>query len=199
MREVSYRELNSEHLARIVPAYFYITTRQRNAWWGTESRQYRGRTSLTCTLAAAKEVAEGWRAMGSAFTIQQVPGLHVMSEWRDIGLVEFHTSDSYSAWDVSRADAIRPGAPLPQVLDALGPEGLWRGVVPSGHSFVSGVLDGEETPQPLGPRATFRAWSSRSYGGDHLLGWSEHDGRHRATGVRRIVRASERAGTTEPI
>ncbi len=59
MEPVSYREFRDEQLSRIVPAYFYITTRDRNAWWGSESRQYRGLASLTCTLAAAKKVAEG--------------------------------------------------------------------------------------------------------------------------------------------
>ena len=188
MQQVSYRDFEGEHLARIAPAYFYITTRERSAWWGTTSKQYRGPTSLTCTLAAAKKVAEGWRAQGSAFTIQQVPGLHVMSEWTDLGLVEFHTSDSYSTWDPAHAGDIKAGKPLRDVLDALGPVGHWRGTPPSPHSFVSGVLDGEDVAEPLGARATFRAWSSYSFGGNYLLGWTEQPGHHKATGVRRIAK-----------
>ncbi len=188
MRQVSYGDFESEHLSRIVPAYFYITTRERNAWHSTTSRQYRGPTSLTCTLAGAKKVAEGWRAQGSAFTIQQVPGLHVQSEWTDLGLVEFHSDDSYSHWDGSYAQAIRSGQRLRDVLDALGPLGHWRGVAPSTHSFVSGVLDGDDVAEPLGARATFRAWSSHSFGGDFVLGWTERTGRHKSPGVRRIAK-----------
>lgn len=196
MRPVSYGEFEGEHLSRIAPAYFYVTTRERNAWWGTTSRQYRGPASLTCSLAAAKKVAEGWRAQGSAFSIQQVPGLHVMSEWKDIGLVEFHTNDSFSAWDVSRAEAIQPGQLMRDVLDSLGPLGQWRGVAPSAHSFVSGVLDGDDVAKPLGARASFRAWSSYSHGGDYWLGWSEQPGRHKAPGVRRIAKLTmERPST----
>ncbi|WP_431797019.1 hypothetical protein [Microbacterium kunmingense] len=188
MQQLSYTNFEGEHLSRIVPAYFYITTRERNAWWGTTSKQYRGPTSLTCTLAAAKKVAEGWRAQGSAFSIQQVPGLHVMSEWTDVALVEFHTNDSYSTWDQTHADEIKAGMPLRDVVDALGPMGHWRGTAPSPHSFVSGVLDGEDVAEPLGPRATFHAWSSYSFGGKYLLGWTEQAGRHKAPGVRRIAK-----------
>lgn len=187
MRQVSYRDFEGEKLTRIVPAYFY-TTRERNAWHSTTSRQYRGPTSLTCTLAGAKKVAESWRAQGSAFTIQQVPGLHVQSEWTDLGLVEFHSDDSYAGWDGSHAQAIRSGERLRDVLDALGPLGHWRGVAPSTHSFVSGVLDGEDVAERLGARAIFRAWSSYSVGGNHMLGWTEQTGRHKAIGVRRIAK-----------
>lgn len=190
MHEVNFRDFEGEHLSRIVPAYFYITTRERNAWHSTTSRQYRGQTSLTCTLAGAKKVAEGWRAQGSAFTIQQVAGLHLMSEWIDIAAVEFHSNDSYSAWDQGCAAAIRPGSRLRDVLDALGPEGCWRGVRPSPHSFVSGVLDADDVAEPLGARAVFRAWSSHSFGSDHFLGWTEQAGRHKAPGVRRIARVA---------
>ena len=190
MEPVSYREFRDEHLSRIVPAYFYITTRERNAWWGSESRQYRGLASLTCTLAAAKKVAEGWRAQGSAFTIQQVPGLHVMSEWTDLGLVEFHSNDSFAKWDSTNASKLRAGTPLSTVLDALGPLGEWRGVAPSTHSFVSGVLESDDVVTPLGPRASFAAWTSFSQGGDYRLGWNERPGRHKAPGVRNIARLS---------
>lgn len=111
-----------------------------------------------------------------------------MSEWTDIGLVEFHTNDSFSTWDRSSADAIQPGQRLRDVLDALGPLGKWRGVAPSAHSFVSGELDSEDVTEPLGARASFRAWSSYSHGGNYWLGWSERAGRHKAPGVRRITR-----------
>lgn len=188
MQQVTYQALENEHLSRAVPGYFYITTRERNAWHATTSRQYRGPASLTCTLEGAQRVAEGWRAQGSAFTIQKVPGLHLQSEWSDLGLVEFHTSDSYSGWDHSHSSGVQSGQELRDVLDALGPFGRWRGVAPSPHSFVSAILDGEDVVEPLGPRAMFRAWSSYSHGGGCMLGWFEHTGRHKAAGVRKVAR-----------
>ncbi|MCT9002963.1 hypothetical protein [Microbacterium memoriense] len=197
MHEVNYRDLDGEHLSRIVPAYFYITTRERNAWHSTTSRQYRGQTSLTCTFAGAKKVAEGWRAQGSAFAIQQVPGLHLMSEWADVAIVEFHTNDSYSAWDHSYAEALQPGSGLRDVLNALGAAGHWRAIPPSAHSFVTGVLDADEVAEPLGARAVFRAWSSLSLGSDYVLGWSEHPGRHKAPGVRRIAKLATTDSATD--
>lgn len=197
MHKVNFGDFEGEHLSRIVPAYFYITTRERNAWHSTTSVQYRGQTSLTCTLAGAKKVAEGWRAQGSAFSIQQVPGLHLMSEWTDVATVEFHSNDSYSAWDEKYVEAIRPGSRLRDVLDALGPEGRWRGIRPTAHSFVSGVLDADDVAEPLGTRAVFRAWSSHSFGGDNLLAWSEQSGRHKAPGVRRIARLAMEQPSTK--
>lgn len=193
MRSLNYSDLNDEHLSRILPAYFFITTRQRNAWWGTKSRQYRGPASLTCSLNSAKKVAESWRAQGSAFSIQKVPGLHVMSEWTDIGIVEFHTDDSFSTWHSTESNLIAPGRPLPAVLDALGPHGPWRGIAPSSHSFVSGVLEPNEVAEPIGKRASFSAWRSYSEGGGYMLGWIEQHGRHKAAGVRRIARLATRA------
>lgn len=192
MEAYHFGELGEEALQALVPAYFYVTTRQRNAWWGVQSSQYRGPTSLTCALSEAKEVAEGWRKQGSAFTIQRVPGILVISEnGVAVGAVEFHSNNSYSSWDRVGARQLRVGTPLPRVLHALGPGGVWRGAPPSEDSFISARVTERDHVERMGNRASFRAWTSQSYGGSYWLGWTERPGRHEAPGVRRIVRTSK--------
>ncbi|APZ33274.1 hypothetical protein [Microbacterium aurum] len=191
MSESSYRDLAKEHLERIVPVSLYVTTRQRNAWHGTASLHYRGPISLSCTLSEAQAVAEDWRAQGSTFSIEQVPGLHLMSEWSDVIIVEFHSDISFLAWDQSQSDQIRRGAAMTDAIDALGTPGRWRSPRPSEQSFIARLLQPEEAPIPLGSRARFMAWSSVSHGGGYALEWNAHPGRHNASGVRRISRLAQ--------
>jgi len=178
-------------LRSVMPAALFIVTRQRNAWHGTESRQYKGPTSLTTTLSAAKKVGEGWRRQGSQFTIQEIPGLLIASHHSRYALVEFHSSNSFGTWRGDPVEYLRPGIPLRSVLDAFldftGYYSKWTAPRPSPDSLVSRRLQEGEIPLLLEPGANLRAWSSEFIGADYLIYWREQKGRHKPDGTLKIA------------
>lgn len=180
-------EALGDALVAIGPCYLYIVTRERNAYWGAQSRQYKGRSSLALTLDAAKQVAEEWRGSGSTFTIQKIPGLCAQGTRFNLVLAEFHSNDSFGDWDPSQAPLVAKGTPLTLVRYHLTHRGRWLGAVPSASSFVTGFTEGKERPAPIGERAHFRSWTSFSVGSNSYLQWTRHPGRHRASGVRKVA------------
>lgn len=178
--------MKEEKLTYLGTGVFYIVTRQRNAWWGIESRNYQGPTSLTVTLDAAKQVAESWRQRGSQFTIQEIPGLVVETEHSRVVLVEFHSNNSFGKWDRAERSVLKSGTLVRQLLGALGPMGYWRGAAPSEESFVSGLLDADDSAKDVRPRTRFRAWMSEFDGPTEPIWWRQEKGRHKSAGVRTI-------------
>lgn len=167
-------------------ASFFLVTRQRNAWWGTTSRQYRGPVSLNASLGEAKEVAERWRKQGSQFSIQEVPGLVLEGRFR-IAIVEFHSENSFSSWDPTAKCPIGAGESLSRVCEVL-EIGVWWRPRPDRNSMVRGLLADRDEPAPITPGQTFRTWSSAFYGADFSIHWVENRGRHRANGTVEVAR-----------
>lgn len=200
MRNASYfvLELRGEKVTHLNASVFYVVTRERNAWRGVESRQYQGPTSVTSTLDAAKQLAESWRQRGSQFTIQEIPGLEIETELSRLALVEFHSDNSFGRWDPTKSDVLKLGTPARNLLEALGPSGQWRGVVPSEESFVSGELAAEDAPKEVKPRTRFSAWEAEFDGPGEPIWWRQRKGRHKSAGVRAIVTAYSKVNHLTP-
>lgn len=168
-------------------AVFYIVTRQRSAWHGSWSSRYKGPTSLNPSLRESMAVAERWRAQGSQFSIQEVPGLLVLpkSKLYGIALVEFHSNNSFGRWIVDES-ILRVGAPAEGLLNRLTVDGQWDGPIPLDDSFVSGRVEDIDGIRLVSEKTTFRAWSSNFEGADAPISWQFKPGRHIADGVRKI-------------
>lgn len=182
-------EVGDEKLVGLTTGVFYLVTRQRNAWRGTVSRQYKGPTSLSTTLDEAKLVAERWRAQGSSFTIQELPGLVIETGNRRIGMVEFHTESSFGAWDRDGRQLLKKGTTLAKALHSLESRRRWVPGRPRSGSFVLGQLDEADIPVSVKPSTKFKAWSSWFPGGFYPISWAAHDGRYVPDGVLAIRRA----------
>lgn len=194
MDEVPTARLARESLTALRGTRFYVVTRTRNAWHATTVKHYRGETSLNETFFAATVAAEGWRAQGSTFVIEQVPGILLVGETTRVAMVEFHSSSSFSGWALTNAPVLKRGVSLRHAAEALGANSSWETPRPDAASWVSGlprkrlsILDAADyRPESLGS-AHFMQWTS--YVDEGSLAWHRHIGRHDGSGVRRVVRA----------
>lgn len=188
MEQANFYTVNSgeETLRTLDPAVLFIVTRQRNAWWGRESSQYKGSSDIATNLQEAKEIAENWRQKGSQFTIQEIPALVIHTDTLRIALVEFHNDNSFGRCNLTDPNVLKVGAQASYTLTALGPWGIWKGGAPDEHSFVYGVLRESESVKAPTKRKKFRAWSSHFEGVGYYIRWIQHPGRHKAGGVMRI-------------
>lgn len=182
--------MDDERLEGVEAGLFYVVTRHRNAWNGNPSRQYKGPTSLTSTRRNAMLVAEEWRAAGSSFRIQQVPGVVLLARSRPIVMVEFHSDNSFGGLRID-ALALRYQGRVFDAVTAMGPTGRWhRHLRPSPNSFVIATFSDEgevEVEYHLDQinllEHTFLQWYSESVGGGEPLQWRREAGRHVADGV----------------
>ena len=162
--------LDSELLGLVICRVF-VTVRHRQAWHDTTSSQYQGQTSLSIDLDGAKVVAERWRKQGSHFLIREVPAIALLSADGAAFSVDFHHDNSFGTWDVREGGAVlRVGTPLSETLRALGSAGNWT-IAPNPNSIVQ-ARDAYAAVVPVGERARFHNFSSRSSGPRYDLAWS---------------------------
>lgn len=120
------RLLNGE-LAGVVSTKAFVTVRHRNAWYGHESRQYRGRSALHPSRIGAQVEAEQWRASGSHFVIHETAGIVLIADEGCVLCVDFHADNPFGGWALEDGlKRLSPGVPLSVAMTALGEYGTWK-------------------------------------------------------------------------
>ena len=189
---------SSDLLLELGTASLFVVTRQRTAWWGTESRQYRGPASLESSFRDADTVAESWRARGSAFTIQEVPALIAYSDERRVAIVEFHSDSSFGQLYLNELTrkSLRAGTPIANAIRVLTSSENWKEPRPDDHSFISRRLRDDESVTALASTGNLRKWDSIFNAGQ--MSWIAGAGRHRSEGARAVRRAFLNANRDRP-
>lgn len=188
----------TDPLLSVRAGVFYLVLQDRIAW-GNEISRYRGQLSLVTTVKRARQVAQGWRSPGANFTIMEAPGLVFETVRKRIGMIDFHSDDSFADWDPRGAEVLRAGTPIELVIEAFGQTGSWKlGQAPSVHSIVHRRVEQMEPATPLGT-GSFTTYQSSFGGSRQPINWSHQRGAFISRGTLRIVAEFERVNSPEVV
>lgn len=193
MKNVSdYEHARDDSLRLVEPVKIFVVVRHRNAYYGYQSRQYRDAyRGFATSVIDAKRLAEGWRAPGSAFAIEEVAALLLGGEKSKYLLFDYQSPTPFSEWRRPAVGGLRLGMPLLEALLNFWFGGSWRRA-PEVDSLIRVILAPGDKPEVIRPSTRFYRWeSSPGRTGNHMV-WSGKPSGESSASVVRIARTVKR-------
>lgn len=202
--EKRFPTLAAAKIQRFKAGSLYYLYRGRNAWHSTWVTHYFD-GSVSASMGSVRELAEKWRAQGSAFTIREQPALICDTDAGLLAVTEINTERPLGNLS-QRRHAPAALAELHVRLSSNGPPTTieqfasllraaakysWSPLCPP-KALV--LIASNAADQPIDRLRTrnLKAWRSSSAGSGYYLGWNECSSPVKSSAVLRIVEAAGR-------
>lgn len=191
-------------IKRFKSGSLYYLYRGRNAWHSTWVTHYFD-GSVSASMWGVRELAEKWRAQGSAFTIREQPALICETDAGLLAVTEINTErplgnlaqrrHAPAALEElhGRLSSNRPTTTVEQFASLLraAAKYSWSPLC-SPKALVLIATKTPDLPIDRLRAKNLKSWRSSSAGSGYYLAWSEGSSQVKSSAILRIVEAAER-------